>query len=44
MDMAYNMKGRVTNTYKILLKDFGGNHLGELDMDGKILLYIYIYD
>lgn len=40
MDMEYNMNGRVMNTYKILLNEFGGNHLGDLDMDGKMLLYI----
>lgn len=39
--MEYNMNGSVMNTYKILLSDFGGNHLEDLDMDGKMLLYIY---
>jgi hypothetical protein len=40
MDMAYNMNGRMTNTHTLLLKDFGGNHLGDLDIDGRILQYI----
>jgi hypothetical protein len=40
MDLTYNMNGRVTNIYTIALKDLGGNHLEDLDMDGRTLHYI----
>jgi hypothetical protein len=36
--MEHNMNGMVTNIHTILLRELGGNHLKDLDVDGRIYI------